>query len=462
MKSKISFLLILLIFTAFTSTFAEIVTVEGYGNNKQEALEDAYRTALEEVAGVEITAVTKVENFQTIESYAYTRFKGYIKLIKILSEGWDDSGFYKVVVKVDVEKERILMKLKDLMVEAGEPTVGLVIKETFKSSSDEKCSYTATPMFLNSAGLKKMLRENGLKLKGLSVISEYNKILKKEGVGKEDLINLSLAAKDIASYIIFFDVIYQSRYVPDYDVCSVRMNLEVSLVRSDTGKVVESYGFSEVAAGGTPEAAINRILKKVLNKLTEDISEAIYTDRVVKALSPKNIRVRFNLTNPEMITGIKECIFYNIESAMKISILTKMSTALIFSVLTYKTPENLWEEIKSATCMSENYDFELKAISGDLVEIDIKGELKKGETEIYLKFDLESYSLLSKLKKFLYSINGLEILGKVSLKPYTLKVKYPGDVEELLEIISSCENLQIEPIDIAEDGSWILFEVKWR
>ncbi len=435
-----------------------VVTVEGYGMNKQQALDDAYRVALEQVMGAWIKAKTKVKDMTPIEDLVLSRVAGYVKLKKIISYEYDeDMESYKVVAEVEVIEGNIKEELSDLLAEAGSPSVGLMIKEEF-SPKEGKCGYDLNPMFLASAGMNEMLSEEGIPVQDISSLSEYNETLKMSGVSDKDLIKVSQAAANIVSYVLYLKANYYSRHVEEYDVCSVRLNLEGKLVRSDTGEIVKAYAFSEVMAGGSPEAAINRILKKVVPKITQKVAEDIYVDMVVKALSDRNIKVRFDLPSPELMGKIRDCVIDGYVDAKKVTVVNKMGNVLILSLLTSDRTDEVWEKLKQ---ICKDFSIKLITQSSNFLEIEVKNVVEtQGVKTIILKFDLKKFSLSKAVKVCVSNIEGIKSVKTISYKPYTLKVAMSLSVEDLIDLISSCEKFEAEVEDIAEDGSWILFSVE--
>jgi hypothetical protein len=63
-----------------------VVTVTGRGPNRDAAISDAKRQAIEQVAGVALESYTQMENFQVLKDVVLARAKGYITSFSILTE----------------------------------------------------------------------------------------------------------------------------------------------------------------------------------------------------------------------------------------------------------------------------------------------------------------------------------------------------------------------------------------
>ena len=85
------------------SAFAQLVTAEGTGPDRDGALRDAQRNAVEQIAGTLIDTRTVVENMRVKLDEIYTSAQGYISRTDILSEGAQSDGSYKIVARFDVD-----------------------------------------------------------------------------------------------------------------------------------------------------------------------------------------------------------------------------------------------------------------------------------------------------------------------------------------------------------------------
>ena len=86
------------------SASAQEVTVDGAGRNKDEAIKNAERAAVEQVVGNFVDSQTLVENAMLKLDEIYTHARGFVSGVKILSEEKSD-GLYKVTARMNVESE---------------------------------------------------------------------------------------------------------------------------------------------------------------------------------------------------------------------------------------------------------------------------------------------------------------------------------------------------------------------
>lgn len=86
------------------SAMAQEVTVEGVGRNRDEAIANAERTAVEQVVGSLVDSQTLVENAMVKLDEIYMHAQGYVSGVKVLSEG-NSNGLYKVTASMNVASE---------------------------------------------------------------------------------------------------------------------------------------------------------------------------------------------------------------------------------------------------------------------------------------------------------------------------------------------------------------------
>lgn len=156
-KAKLIYLLVVaLLILGFniSATAKEVMEVEaeGYGEiintntaqARDEALRDAYRNAIEK-AGVEVDAVTKVEDFEVFYEQVLTRSRAYLKDYEVLEETEVEEDLYQIEIRAEVvpkniqevEDRQALKKLIDL---SGNPVVMTLVEVENNQSLAESLS----------------------------------------------------------------------------------------------------------------------------------------------------------------------------------------------------------------------------------------------------------------------------------------------------------------------------------
>lgn len=94
-------------------TYAQQVTVTGVGDNKDDAIKDAFRNAVEQVVGVYVNSNTVVSNLQVEFDKIYANSEGYVNDFKVLRTAYKGEGC-QVQVCVDIDMEPSSKLLRDL------------------------------------------------------------------------------------------------------------------------------------------------------------------------------------------------------------------------------------------------------------------------------------------------------------------------------------------------------------
>ncbi len=114
MKAKKYLFLVLVLFCMLQITLAfsqNTITVIGKGTTKEEAIQDALRSAVEKATGVFVYSVTEVENFKIVKDKLVATSKGYVKDYKILDEKtFGEIMVLTVNVTVDVESLKKIVR----------------------------------------------------------------------------------------------------------------------------------------------------------------------------------------------------------------------------------------------------------------------------------------------------------------------------------------------------------------
>lgn len=112
MKKIVIFLCLVLLANI---SYAQQVTVTGVGDNKDEAIKDAFRNAVEQVVGVYVNSSTVVSNSKVELDNIYSNSEGYVHDFKVLRTAYKGEGCH-VQVLVDVDTEPSSKLLSDLKI----------------------------------------------------------------------------------------------------------------------------------------------------------------------------------------------------------------------------------------------------------------------------------------------------------------------------------------------------------
>ena len=135
MKQK--FLLLLVVFFLFTNVaLAQQVTVDGVGSDKESALRDAMRNAVETVVGTMIDSRTLIDKNVVALDEIYSKSQGFVKDIKVLQES-QTGGMYRIKANVDVNTnpDTQLMNRLQMIMLLNDPRIAVVVLRGNSGSS---------------------------------------------------------------------------------------------------------------------------------------------------------------------------------------------------------------------------------------------------------------------------------------------------------------------------------------
>lgn len=105
---------------------AQVVTVDGYGADRSSAINDAKRTAVEQVVGSYLQSTTIINSSKVVLDDIYTHATGFVRDIDIVSEG-KSNGQYHVCANIDISDELKLDAQRRLQTVASlnNPRIGI-------------------------------------------------------------------------------------------------------------------------------------------------------------------------------------------------------------------------------------------------------------------------------------------------------------------------------------------------
>lgn len=139
--------IILTIIIAAFYCSANIIQVEGVAYNRESAINNALRTAVEQGIGMQISSETMVENYTLVSDKILTNTQGYVSSYTV-TDSSRDFGLYKVKLDVKVSEGKLkndLMAQKLLYEIKNRPRIMVLLDE--RVNGVEMFEKTATHMF---------------------------------------------------------------------------------------------------------------------------------------------------------------------------------------------------------------------------------------------------------------------------------------------------------------------------
>lgn len=109
-------------------TYAQIADVSGVGEDRDSALSDVKRNAVEQVVGTYINSETLVSQASVVSDEIYAKSVGFITDVRVIDEG-KRNGSYYVHAKIDVNTNpnSELMNRIEMVKALGDPRIGVMV-----------------------------------------------------------------------------------------------------------------------------------------------------------------------------------------------------------------------------------------------------------------------------------------------------------------------------------------------
>lgn len=316
MKLKTTYLLILLIIFATPILWAAETSTETiivYGESpiydgkvtpaRQRALEDAFRNAVRKVLGTLVTAESYTQNAISIDDSIATKAKGYIKTYEVLEEQKDkESILLKVNVVISIEPIKDDLTAMKILIEAmGNPRIILLIDEDGQETI--RHSYATEQ-------ITKVLTENGFNI--VDPFSTGN-LTEKEVLNAFEKGNfIGLDSDKLQADILMMGKgrVENITTVETTVFIGCIVNLDIKVIRIETGKIVTEQSTRINGVGANRESAY----KNAFSKAGENIS-GLLIDEITKVwgsslLNGRDIQLEVSVNDYNKLKDFKRRVSY--------------------------------------------------------------------------------------------------------------------------------------------------------
>jgi len=224
------------------SAMAQEVTVDGFGRDRNEAIANAERTAVEQVVGTFIDSQTLVENAMVQLDEIYTHAKGYVSGVRILSEG-NSNGLYKITASMNVASEPNSMLISQLetVMRLNDPRITVImLKDNTAAGTHDELAETALNDKLLTLGFSHVVDAD------IVANLENARLLERIYNGEKDLVGVGSSYG--ADYLVLGKTHTNSQNVrlPDYktgsykEMAMIVANADITarIIKLSTGDIV--------------------------------------------------------------------------------------------------------------------------------------------------------------------------------------------------------------------------------
>ena len=252
------FIVLALILLINFSANAQEVTVEGFGTDRNEAIKNAERIAVEQVVGAFVDSQTLVEDAMVKLDEIYTHAQGYVSGVKILSEEKISSG-YKVTAKMNVASEpnSALIGQLETVMRLNDPRITIImLKDNAAAGTHDELAETALNDKLLTVGFSHVVDAD------IVANLENARLLERIYNGEKNLVGVGSSYG--ADYLVLGKTHTNSQNVrlPDYktggykEMAMIVANADITakIIKLTTGDIVGTFS---VTAKGNDVIADN-------------------------------------------------------------------------------------------------------------------------------------------------------------------------------------------------------------
>ena len=301
-------LIVLALCMAMVQTaFAQTVTVEGVGVDRDSAMRDAARMAVEQVAGMYLNSDTVVSNTSVELDEILTHAQGYVQNINVLSESVS-GGEYRVRASVDVNTDANspFMKRMDAVMRLSDPRIGVVILTDDNDSQNyyEAATTRGHDTILETALNERLLTVGFKHVVDVSLLSQLQDSAVLNAVYRGD--SRLPYGTNTADRPIDYLVIGRSHAdgyaikIPDNHggyvtspMSSARTQLDLKIISFGTSTIIGTYSVEGQGVENTPELARRKSRQAAAVKAAEKLEQQ-FMKAAANAFSGIQLTVRAN------------------------------------------------------------------------------------------------------------------------------------------------------------------------
>ena len=258
---------------SFNVANAKAVTVDGVGTDRDSALRDARRVAVEQVVGTFVDSRTLTSNYMVELDNIYLKSSGFVGKIDVLSEGFVN-GLYKVRATIDVDQNpspEILQQVQAVMA-LNDPRIAVAV---FKDNT------TIHEEAIESAIMDRLISLNFTHVVDPNIVA---------GLQNAQMLNSLYNGRPItgigSSFGADFIVLAKCRttsqniIVPDFKGGSYDTGLNngqtemtAKIIRLDTGDILETFTVETSGIGEGNTTAEREALRNMANQAAAKVDE---------------------------------------------------------------------------------------------------------------------------------------------------------------------------------------------
>lgn len=337
--------------------FADIL--EGRKERAREnALNNAFRLAIEQVVGVMISSKTVVQDSQLLHDKIFSKSSGFIKTYTITQESFENNAC-RINVRATVSTAHLQQGLGDaglLSIQLGKPRLAVIIPEqNIANDQPTSSSGDSSPRSgIAETEIQGVLEKNGYNLvdrETLVALARQEGMLSAGEAVIPQEAALQVAARGGAEVVIIGQSFAKASATPLSwtSMRSSQAQVTAKVVDADTGQLITSSSASGVSAHVNPAAAGAEAIRKASRELAENLNRQIIAAWRKRVLGPRTARVVIRGVAFDDISRLREQMKQRLNSVEETLERGYRDGALTLEVEINGTPRELAEEMSKTS-----------------------------------------------------------------------------------------------------------------
>ena len=221
---------------------AQEVTVEGVGLDRESALRDARRVAVEQVVGTFVDSRTLVENSMVQLDEIYTKSQGFVGKVTVLQEGMAGAAYQvRAVIDVNSSPDPALLAQVQAVIALNDPRIAVaILKDGYPGVHEER---------IESAIMERLISRNFSHIVDPKIVAGLQNARLLESLYDGRPIG-DIGSSFGADFVVLGKCSTRSQNIsiPDFkggyvqtDASNGRSEMTVKIIRLDTGDILETF-----------------------------------------------------------------------------------------------------------------------------------------------------------------------------------------------------------------------------
>ena len=344
-------------------SFAQKVVVKGVGPDKNSALRDASRNAVEQVVGTYIDSKTLISKNVVALDEIYAKSQGFIRNVTVLDSKQGNNG-WEVTAKIDVNTnpDSQLMSRVAMIAQLNDPRIGVVVTyHGNEESEDKKSKY---PIVCTAAINENLIRQGFTHV----VIPQSNEETELSGLKKFENVDFIVMGKlDVNANDIklpkYSD--YTNENAQEFSVVTglqrALAELDVKVVRADTQEIVGEFHVEGDAIQNDVNRSENVAVALASSRASEKVKELF--KRAASSVEG-NVQIKVRTDSYEQVISLEQELRQT-AGVQNVSVKSYENGKGTVFVSTNLLPNQLFKQLKTKS----NLNLFLENVSANLLEI---------------------------------------------------------------------------------------------